>query len=345
MKNVLDKKLFFSMTKDFLEIYIPQDSTSRKTVKTYRDGLTVFRRYVTDEMHLSIKGFTFSQCTFDFILDYRNWLLDSQKKAPSTVNNRLAAIRSYLHYAAAKDISLQQIQLNVSEVPFLRVPKRMKPVIDNPDTLRALLDAPPNTRMGCRDTMILSVLFDAMIRADELIQLELKDVKIDVDVPYLFIHGKGNKERTVPLSDKVVPLIRDYLDDFDESKSNPARPFLYTKSHDTIHRMSERNVERIVKKYADLVRKDCPDLPDTVYPHMFRRSRGTGLYRDGVPLEVIATAMGHASIQTTRDHYAFPSLEQKRQAMNKGNGVIASEKEEKEWPDDETEFARLCGLR
>lgn len=345
MKNALDKKLFFSMTKDFLEIYIPQDSSSRKTVKTYRDGLTVFRRYVTDERCLSIKDFTFQQCTFDFILDYRNWLLDSQQKAPSTVNNRLAAIRSYLHYAAAKDISLQQIHLNITAVPFLRVPKKMRPVIDDQDTLRALLDAPPNTRTGCRDTMLLSVLFDTMIRVDELIRLELKDVKIDVDSPYLFIHGKGNKERIVPLSDKVIPLIREYLKDYDEAKNDKNRPFLYTKSHDTIHHMSERNVERIVKKYADLVRKDFPDLPDSVYPHMFRRSRGTGMYRDGVPIEAIATAMGHASIQTTRDHYAFPSLEQKRQAMEQGNGVIASQKEEKEWPDDENEIARLCGLR
>ncbi len=271
--------------------------------------------------------------------------MDSQKKAPSTVNNRLAAIKSYLYYAAAKEISLQQIQLNVSDVPFLRVPKKMKPVIDNPDTLRAFLDAPPNTRTGCRDTMILCVLFDTMIRADELIQLELKDVKIDADSPYLFVHGKGNKERTVPLSDKVIPLIRAYLDDFDEFKNTKDRPFLYTRLHDMIHRMSERNVERIVKKYADLVRKDHPDLPDPVYPHMLRRTRGTGLYRDGVPIEAIAVAMGHANIQTTRDHYVFPSLEQKREAMNKGSGVIISEKEEKEWPDNEDEFARLCGLR
>lgn len=345
MKNVLDKKLFFSMTRDFLEIYIPQDSSSNKTVKTYRDGLTVFRRYVTDEMHLSIKGFTFSQCTFDFVLNYRNWLLDSQKKASSTVNNRLAAIKSYLYYAAAKDISLQQIQLNVSAVPFLRMPKKIRPVIDNPDTLRAFLDAPPNTRIGCRDTMILSVLYDTMIRADEMIQLDLKDVMINADFPYLFVHGKGNKERTVPLSDKITPLIAAYLYDFDEVKNNKDRPFLYTKSHAMIHRMSERNIERIVKKYADITRVSHPDLPNPVYPHMLRRTRGTGLYRDGVPIEVIAVAMGHANIQTTRDHYAFPSLEQKRQAMDKGSGVITSAKEEREWPDDETELARMCGLR
>jgi hypothetical protein len=91
--------------------------------------------------------------------------------------------------------------------------------------------------------------------------------------------------------------------------------------------MSERNIERIVKKYADLTREKHPDLPDPVYPHMFRRTRGTGLYRDGVAIEAIAVAMGHASIQTTKDHYAFPSLEQKKDVMNKGNGLVISKNE------------------
>ena len=56
--------------------------------------------------------------------------------------------------------------------------------------------------------------------------------------------------------------------------------------------------------------------------------------------------MGHSSIQTTKDYYAFPSLEQKREVMNQGNSlVISKNNEEKEWPDDENELARLCGLR
>jgi site-specific recombinase XerD len=346
MNKVMDKKLFFSMTMDFLNVYIPQDSPSEKTVKTYRDGLTVFRRYVCDERQLSIRKFRFDDCTFDFVLDYRNWLLDVKHRARSTVNNRLAAIKSYVRYASAKDVSLQQVFINVSEVPFLRVEKKIRPILDDTESLRAFLDAPPNTRTGCRDTMILSVLFDTMIRADELIQINISDVCLNSEIPYILIHGKGSKERTVSLSEKVVPLIRAYIDEFHgTSIKNQNSPFVYTVSHNEVHRMSERNVERIVKKYADITRKNYPDLPDPVYPHMLRRTRGTGLYRDGVPIEVIAVAMGHANVQTTKDHYAFPSLEQNRATMEKGTGVIASGNEKPEWPDSEEELARLCGLR
>ena len=346
MTETLDKKLFFSMTLDFLNVYIPQDSPSSKTVKTYRDGLTVFRRYVCEEKHLSIRRFRFDECTFDFVLDYRNWLLDDRKQARSTVNNRLAAIKSYVRYASARDVTLQQVFLSISEVPFLRIEKKILPIIEDTETLKAFLDSPPNTRTGCRDTMILSVLFDTMIRADELIRISIGDLCMNAGIPYILIHGKGNKERTVSLSEKVIPLIKEYMKEFHGSSADiPDFPFIYTVSHGEVHRMSERNVERIVKKYADITRQKYPSLPDPVYPHMLRRTRGTGLYRDGVPIEAIAVAMGHANVQTTRDHYAFPSLEQKRAAMEKGTGVISIGNEEPEWPDDEDELARLCGLR
>ncbi len=334
------------MTLDFLNVYIPQDSPSSKTVKTYRDGLTVFRRYVCEEKHLSIRRFRFDECTFDFVLDYRNWLLDDRKQARSTVNNRLAAIKSYVRYASARDVTLQQVFLSISEVPFLRIEKKILPIIEDTETLKAFLDSPPNTRTGCRDTMILSVLFDTMIRADELIRISIGDLCMNAGIPYILIHGKGNKERTVSLSEKVIPLIKEYMKEFHGSSADiPDFPFIYTVSHGEVHRMSERNVERIVKKYADITRQKYPSLPDPVYPHMLRRTRGTGLYRDGVPIEAIAVAMGHANVQTTRDHYAFPSLEQKRAAMEKGTGVISIGNEEPEWPDDEDELARLCGLR
>jgi len=342
----LDGSLFFSMTRDYLEKYIPQDHDSEKTIQSYKDGLTVFRRYVCDEKNLSVGKFTFDDCTFEFVLDYRNWLLESQHRAPSTVNHRLAVIRSYLGYAAAKDISLQQIQLSIDEVPFLKLPKQIRPIIEEKDALKAFLDAPPNTRTGVRDTMIISLLFDTAIRADELIHLDLRDINLKSEVPFAFIHGKGNKERAVPMTEGTIKLVEAYIAEYHNKRKDYDHPFVYTVIHGETNRMSERNLERIVKKYADIVRKDFPNLPKNVYPHLLRRTRATGLYQDGVGIELIASTLGHASIQTTKDHYAYPSLEQKREALEKGQiGTLSSPDEEQEWPDDEDEFAMLCGLR
>jgi integrase len=74
---------------------------------------------------------------------------------------------------------------------------------------------------------------------------------------------------------------------------------------------------------------------------MFRRTRSTNLYQDGVELELISRILGHSSTETTRI-YAVPSMEMMRKAMESGNLAVD---EKQQWPDDDDEIARLCGLR
>ena len=63
--------------------------------------------------------------------------------------------------------------------------------------------------------------------------------------------------------------------------------------------MSERNIERILEKYGDIVRKIYSDIPARIHPRTLRRTRATGWYRDGVPIETIVVLLGHSNIQTT----------------------------------------------
>lgn len=69
--------------------------------------------------------------------------LKQSGNAETTCNNRLAAIRAYLWYAADSDISLQTVALTASRVPFLKVPKLTREVISE-EALKALLTAPPH---------------------------------------------------------------------------------------------------------------------------------------------------------------------------------------------------------
>ena len=150
----------------------------------------------------------------------------------------------------------------------------------------------------------------------------------------------------MPITELTIKLVEAYIKEYHCNRKDNDHPFVYTVIHGVTNRMSERNLERIVKKYADIARNGLASLPESVYPHLLRRTRATGLYRDGVDIELIASTLGHSSIQTTKDHYAYPSLEQKRVALEKGQvGTISSPDEDQEWPDDEGELAKLCGLR
>ena len=342
MKNKsLSKNLFFSRTHDFLEMYLPaQAGKSLKTVKAYKDALSVFRKYVHEENGYSIMDFRYEDCTYEFILYFSKYLTEKKDYAPSSVNQRLAAIKSYLRYAADCDICIQQIYFNVMNVPFITVPKLNRPIIEN-DALKDMLEAPGNNKFGIRDRMMLVLLFDAAIRLDELLSLKLSSLNLQAETPYIRVLGKGNKERIVSIRKATSGHVKRYIQMFHKNETDLSQYFFYTVIHDKRNKMSERNAERIVKKYADIIREKHPNLPDNVYPHMFRRTRATGLYRDGVDIELISRILGHASTQTTRI-YTIPSLEMLKEAMEKG---VEADDHEALWKGHEDELAALCGLR
>jgi len=332
-------ELFFSKTLDYLNNYLPRQALkSGHTIETYRDALTVFRRYVTDTKNVSLKKFCFDDCTYDFLLDYMAFLKENGC-AERTCNNRLAAIRAYLWYVASCDIAFQSVALAASKVPFLRIPKTIRETIGMAE-MAALLSAPPNTRIGLRDRAMMILLYDSAIRVSELLELKVHSLYTASTLPFIRVHGKGDKERIVAITDKTVAHLNIYMDKYHPEHVND-HPFFYTVIKGKMGTMSPGNVERIIRKYANQIRPDHPDLPDHVYPHIFRRTRATNLYQNGVELELVSRILGHSSTETTRI-YAIPSIEMMREAMENGS---LSTPEDALWPDDEDEMARLCGLR
>lgn len=341
MKTKEFDKLFFSKTREFLDEYLlSQCSRSPHTIKAYRDALTIFRRYVL-RSGFSIKKFGFDECTRDFLLGFLEYL-QKEGYEKSSCNQRLAAIKSYMWYVADGNITWQQNALMVSRVPFLKNPEKEKAVLST-ECLKALLSAPDNSKKGIRDATILITLYDSAIRLSELLELKVSDVNLSRSTPYLRIHGKGDKERIVSLSDQAAKHLQNYISKYHVHKKIYETELLfYTVIHDKVHAMSAGNVARIINKYAEQIRPDHPDLPAKVHPHMFRRTRATNLYQNDIELELVSRILGHASTQTTRI-YAKPSLEMIKSAMDKSNPELNND--EQLWPDDEDEFARICGLR
>ena len=173
-------------------------------------------------------------------------------------------------------------------------------------------------------------------RVSELTGIMFGDLSLDIAHPSLIIRGKGKKTRTIALNNKCAEQLKDYILHYHKPDAPADTPLFYTIIHGKMNHMSQRNVERIVKKYGDSIREDYPALPETTYPHMLRRSRATGLYRDGVPLEMIAAILGHSNTETTK-LYAIPSVEQMREALATGN---SEEDSEKLWEGKEAEIRR-----
>lgn len=341
MKNS-SSNLFFSMTYEFLVIYmVKQVGRSLDTTDSYRDALSIFRRYVLNELNVSITKFTFAECTRSCIFGFLGYLKDHGNK-PGTLNQRLAAIKSYLWFAADKDVTLQSIALEVSRIPQIKNPQTDKHVLSE-IALNAIFNQPANTRMGLRDRTIMILLYDSAARLAEILNIRVKDINLCVENPYVRIMGKGSKERVVAINSKTLKHIKQYLNVYHSRDTPDTNLLFYTIIKGERGKMSEGNVERFIQQYASKARENCPDIPIRVYPHMFRRTRATNLYQNGVELALVSRILGHAFLETTKN-YAKPSLAMMRKAMESVQSQQTTD-EKPLWIGFEEEMAKMCGLR
>jgi site-specific recombinase XerD len=179
MKNKFNNdKLFFSMVYEFLEVYLPkQRGRSKHTILSYKDSLSIFRRYLLDQKGISIVKFTFKQCIREIIIDFLDFL-SKNSCSNSTRNYRLAAIKSYLSFAAEKDIALQSIALSIQKI---KQTSKIEPlrICMSDNAISAILSQPDVTKsIGIRDCTLLVLLYDSAVRLGELLNLRIGNVSL-----------------------------------------------------------------------------------------------------------------------------------------------------------------------
>jgi site-specific recombinase XerD len=166
---------------------------------------------------------------------------------------------------------------------------------------------------GRRDAVLLSVLYDAGARVQELVDLSVGDVRLDPPAQ-LRLLGKGRKMRAVPLMGNTVQLLRDHIQEnhldgpeqFDKPLFRNARK----------QRLSCSGIRYILQKYLVKARDKRPSLNQTVSPHTLRHTKGMHLLQSGISLDMIRDFLGHVDVKTTQI-YARANLEMKRNALER----------------------------
>jgi len=201
----------------------------------------------------------------------------------------------------------------VLAIPARRV-NRGEPTSLTPLALAALLDQPDrSTRKGRRDVVLLSVLYDTGARVQELIDLRVRDVRMDAPAT-VQLTGKGRKTRLVPLLPGTARLLGQYLRE--EALLAPGRSEEWLFRNQRNGRFSRWGVRYLMQKYCDRARATCSAFPRRVTPHSLRHSKAIHLLQAGNPTVVIRDILGHADIQST-EIYARVDLEMKRRALEK----------------------------
>jgi site-specific recombinase XerD len=177
--------------------------------------------------------------------------------------------------------------------------------------MEALLAAPDLTQWsGRRDHALLLTLYNSGARVSEIMGLEQAQLSFGTQ-SILHLHGKGRKERAVPLWTKTARALQAWC------KELSGRPTSLVFLSARGKKLTRNGVDYILRQAVERAVKACPSLRDKkVTPHVIRHTTATHLLQSGVDISVIALWLGHESIETTHI-YLETDLATKEKALNK----------------------------
>jgi integrase/recombinase XerD len=339
---------FFKQVRGFLTVYLPKNKCfSPNTIKAYRDTLNLFRTFLLEEKKIAFTQISFDQINHTVIYEFLGWLQNTRGCEVSTKNQRLAALKSFFHYCALEDPALMAIYMDIQQVRSQRLNRNRVEYMSETALKTLLLQPDPTKRCGLRDRFFMILLYDTGARIQEILDLQLRDLHLNDQTPCIYLTGKGNKTRAVPLMEKTIAHLHEYLKRFHSSAEPNHDSFLfYTQIRGQKGKMSDDNVSCFLKRYAKLAHQTCSEVPLQMHAHLFRHTRAMHLYQAGIPLSYIKDFLGHVSVNTT-DIYASTDTSMMRAALekiDKREGEPAT-KERPIWPDNEELILKLCGLK
>jgi site-specific recombinase XerD len=224
---------------------------------------------------------------------------------------RLAALRSFLKYAAHHDLSALQIIEKALAVPMKRFDRPMLGFLSRPE-MQAILDAPPcTTWVGQRDQALFTMLYNTGARVSEILGMRIKDVILDAS-PAVHIMGKGRKERSVPLWRSTVCVMRAWKR---RIANAAADTHMFPSRVGTA--MTRSNVAQRLTLAVETAAERLPELRTrSISPHTIRHATAMHLLQSGVDLAVIALWLGHEDPATTH-MYLEADLAMKERALNR----------------------------
>lgn len=287
-------------------------TVSPQTIAAYRDTFRLLLLFAENSLGRKPQHFTLEDLNSKLILAFLDHLEADRMNCARSRNARLAALRSFLKYAAHHDISVLHIIEQALAVPMKRFDRPLLGFLSR-EEMQAILDAPDrDSWVGQRDRALFTLLYNTGARVSEVLYLRLEDLVLEERSPAAHLHGKGRKQRSVPLWRSTAALIRSWkrrLNDFSD------HGYLFPNRGGTA--MTRSNVTQRLAAAVGVAARDHPTLlKQPVSPHTIRHSTAMHLLQSGVDITVIALWLGHENPSTTH-MYIEADLTMKERALNR----------------------------
>jgi integrase/recombinase XerD len=248
----------------FAEYLIQQKHASACTVTAYRDSFRLLLSFAERRLHKRPSDLQLTDLNAPLILAFLQHLEKERHNSIRSRNARFVAIRSFMQYVAHKEPATLGLTHSVLAIPLKRFERCLIGHLSR-EQVEAILAAPDeNTWSGRRDRVMFATLYNTGARVSELTAMCIGDVSF-VGTPAVRIHGKGRKERQVPLSRSTAIQIRRWLRTYPRDERQPLFP---NRSGGQLTRVGVRDrlqlaVERASRQYPELEHR-------RVSPHVIR---------------------------------------------------------------------------
>lgn len=286
---------------------------SEHTIKSYRDTFTIFLRYCMENHQLKPEKLTLTDVNKEIIESFLDWLIHEKKQSIRTRNQRLAAFHSYFRFLQIEAPEYLETCNRVFSIKSKKVRTIEQMNHLSVAAIRQLLTVPnPTIKEGKRELAILTLLYDTGARVQELIDLNISDLRLSSPATVKLM-GKGQKVRVLPIMPQTVAIMKSYLECYRlNNENNIDEPIFFNKQR---KRLSRAGITYILNKNFEKARSFESDLfPEKISPHTLRHSKAMHLLEANVNLVYIRDFLGHVSISTT-ELYAKANSEVKRKAI------------------------------
>lgn len=298
----------------FCRRLIEQQGVSPQTVEAYRDTFRLLLDYLPRRLGKTVPALGLEDLDADNVLAFLDHLETDRGNAPRTRNARLAALRSFVQYAASRDPTTWPLARRVLAIPAKRYARPLLGYLSR-EEMQAVLNAPDATTWaGRRDRVLLAVMYNTGARVSEAIGLRHDDL-LEANARTLRIRGKGRKERVVPLWKQTAAEVLQWSKRLDAPLNGPLFPNVRGRP------LSRSGVEDRLALAVGKATKTCPSLRNrSISPHTIRHTTAMHLLQSGVDLTVIALWLGHESPETTH-LYVEADLRMKEEVLTKAKGI------------------------
>lgn len=236
--------------------------------------------------------------------------LDEQKYARKTIVRHISSLRTFYDFLMKQ----KDIEVNIfKNLETPKVPKKLPKLIQDDEIAYLFKSIDRFKPLGFRNHLILDLLFSCGLRASELIEMTIKDIQLERE--QILIHGKGHKDRYVPLHQKLIDDMKHYL--------TFIRPLLLAKGQGSfIDRVfiNYKGSPLTVRGLQIILKKIIIDSGETykIHPHMLRHAFATTLLNHGADLRVVQELLGHSHLKSTQiyTHVSSEILKEKYQTTH-----------------------------